>query len=160
LLVSKNSLLFMFSGKYLYSCRNKGFHNKTPNFHNKTPKSGDPKPKFKVRLKNKRLRLTNCSLLATREWGKFKMAAKRCVPAGEADGVPGILTVPLVEVSSVYGWLLSTTTGWEESRPLWESVATSSSSVTHSSSSMSATCGRREERSDWLWLTSAEGFSS
>lgn len=55
---------------------------------------------------------------------------------------PGIFTVPLVEVSSVYGWLLSTTTGCEDRRPLCESVATSSSSVTHNSSSMSATCER------------------
>ncbi len=53
---------------------------------------------------------------------------------------PGIFTVPLVEVSSVYGWLLSTTTGCDDSRPLWESVATSSNSVTHNSSSISATC--------------------
>lgn len=67
--------------------------------------------------------------------------------------LPGILTVPLVDVSSVYGWLLSTTTGCEERRPLWESVATSSSSVTHSSNSMSATCTSKAQR---RWLTKAQ----
>ena len=57
--------------------------------------------------------------------------SRRCIPV--------ILTCPAKEVSSVYGCGLSCTTGWARDRPESRSAATSSSSVTHSSSSISAT---------------------
>jgi hypothetical protein len=58
---------------------------------------------------------------------------------------PGIRTWPLSDVSSVYGWGLSCTLGWAEQRTASLSTATSSSSVTHSSSNISATWNKNHQ---------------